>query len=126
MKWVIILTMKWVIILLLLVGCTATSPRQQLNESWLRSPFSEQRTVRIDGFVKRPGEYLWVRHMTIGDLITQAGGPTVFAGRIRLRRGSEEAILSFPKVGDKLWNSPVFEDETVTVLHDQALEHDSH
>jgi len=61
--------------------------------------------------------------MTVGDLIGQAEGPTTFAARLCLRRGSTQAIDPLPKPGDKLWNEPVLNGELVTVLHCERMEY---
>ena len=118
--------MKWLLCLFFLVGCTATSPRQQVSSAQPQPLVPEQPTVRIEGFVKHPGEYPWHQYMTIGDLITRAGGPTVLAGRIQFHRGSMECTYDLPQQGDRLWNQPILEGETVTVVHKKSMQSDSY
>jgi protein involved in polysaccharide export with SLBB domain len=86
----------------------------------------QQKTVKIEGFVQHPGVYRWYEGMTIGDLLTDAGGPTGFAGRVCLERGRDSVAYELPKPSDALWSGPVLEGETIRVLHKVSLEYDTH
>jgi protein involved in polysaccharide export with SLBB domain len=108
--------MKRVILLLLLVGCTATSPRQQMAQSQTTHPLSASPTVHIDGFVKRPGDYPWYPGMTRGDLLLQAGGTTLFAGKVRVHYFNPQRETYLSPVSDRFRKEPLTAGERMTVM----------
>ena len=118
--------MKIAFLCIFLTACS--TPTRQEQPPIVGQPFTfpKEKTVNIEGFVKHPGAYRWYTGMTLGDLLTKAGGPTEFAGRVCFKRGSVQSIFCLPKPSDKLWNRAVEEGETVKVLHKEMLEYDLH
>ncbi|MDA2936974.1 SLBB domain-containing protein [Acidobacteria bacterium AH-259-A15] len=61
----------------LLLGDDSENLPLQANDEiviYAAKDFMVQRTVSIDGFVKKPGVYEYAENMTLGDLLVQAGG----------------------------------------------------
>ena len=128
--WVAAANVGYFLLVLLLAGCIDPRMAEFYRLNGVKSDYPVGQ-VRILGCVKRPGAFLWQPNMTLGDILTMAGGTTDCARRIALYRDPAESIIPsrvfpLPEVGSSVWAEVLRIGDTLWVEKSDRLEPQEH
>jgi hypothetical protein len=118
--------MRFAFLLLFVVGCATAHVPVSTTEYGKPTELAPL-VIRVTGRVKRPGIYPWHLGMTIGDVLTIAGGPTPDARFVSLARGDPRSTwpcstFSIPEPGSRMWAEGTRAGETIAVESQSDVE----